>query len=342
MIAGKKILVTGGLGYIGSHTALALLAQDAEVIIIDNLSNTRHEVLDTIQQLSGKTVSYYNIDLCDIKNTEAVFNKHQINACIHFAAFKSVGDSVSDPLTYYKNNLYSLINLLELYKKYDYDNLIFSSSCSVYGDADELPVSETTALKTAQSPYGNTKQIGEEILKDHCKSSPLKSIALRYFNPCGAHPSALLGEYPLQPPNNLVPVITQTAIGKRPNMTIFGGDYETTDGTCVRDFIHVIDIADAHVLAVKRLLAKEQNSNFEIFNLGTGNGNTVLEAIKAFESVNQVKLNYTIGPRREGDVVKVYASTTKAAKELNWRAKLGLNDIMRSAWLWEQTLKNKI
>ncbi len=266
------------------------------------------------------------------------FETNRIDATIHFAAFKAVGESVENPLLYYRNNLYSLINLLEIYQEKKLDHFLFSSSCSVYGDQPNLPIRESAALSKPESPYGNTKQIGEEILADVISVNNFSGIALRYFNPGGAHESALIGEYPLSPPNNLVPVIAQTAIGKRESMTVFGNDYETPDGTCIRDYIHVVDIAKAHIVAVERLLNKKNKNPFEIFNLGTGKGNTVLEAIHAFEKVNNVKLNYKTGPRRTGDVVKVWADTTLANSELGWKAELTLEDIMRSAWKWENQL----
>jgi UDP-glucose 4-epimerase len=315
-----------------------LLNQGYRVTIIDNLSNSRKEVLDAIEKIAGKKPEFFQIDLCDRKAVNDFFNSVSIDATIHFAAFKAVGESVEKPLTYYRNNLDSLINLLEVYQEKNLDAFLFSSSCSVYGDQSRLPIDENAPLSKAESPYGNTKQIGEEILADTIRVSKFAGIALRYFNPAGAHESALIGEYPLSPPNNLVPVITQTAIGKRPSMTVFGNDYDTPDGTCIRDYIHVVDIAKAHIVAVERLLNKKNKNPFEIFNLGTGKGHTVLEAIQAFEKVNGVKLNYKIGPRRAGDVVKVWADTTLANTELGWKAALTLDDIMRSAWKWENQL----
>ena len=334
----KSILVTGGTGYIGSHTAVELLNSGYEVFIIDNLSNSREEVLKAIEKITGKTPRFFNIDLCDREKVLSFFKENKIDATIHFAAFKAVGESVDHPLTYYRNNLDSLINLLEAYEEFSLQNFLFSSSCSVYGDQTRLPIDEMAPLAKAESPYGNTKQIGEEILADTIRVNSFSGIALRYFNPAGAHESALIGEYPLSPPNNLVPVITQTAIGKRPSMTVFGNDYDTPDGSCIRDYIHVVDIAKAHITAVERLLNKKNKKTFEIYNLGTGTGNTVLQAIQTFEKVNGVKLNYSIGPRRAGDVVKIWADTSLANKELGWSAQHTLEDIMRSAWKWENQL----
>jgi UDP-glucose 4-epimerase len=337
-----NILVTGGTGYIGSHTVVELLEKGYHPVIADNLSNSREEVLDSIKQITGKRVPFLKIDLCDKKETEKIFSAYQIDATIHFAAWKAVGESVEEPLKYYRNNLLSLINLLEIYQERKLDNFVFSSSCSVYGQGDKLPVTESTPLKKAESPYGNTKQIGEEIMEDTIKANKFNGIALRYFNPAGAHASALIGEYPLQPPTNLVPVITQTAIGKRESVIVHGNDYNTSDGTCIRDYVHVVDIAKAHVAAIERLMYRKNKSPFEIFNLGSGNGNTVLEAIKAFEKVSGNKLNYKIGPRRSGDVEKVWADTTKANKELGWSCGLNLEDIMRSAWQWEMKLNKRV
>lgn len=333
-----KILVTGGAGYIGSHTVVELLARGYDPVVADNLSNSRMDAVNAIGKISGKNPPFYQVDLCDKKSTENIFDKHNIGAVIHFAAFKAVGESVENPLKYYRNNLLSLINLLEIYKERKLDNFLFSSSCSVYGQAEMLPVTENTALNKAQSPYGNTKQIGEDIIRDTINAENFSCIALRYFNPAGAHETALIGEYPLQPPTNLVPVLTQTAIGKRAKTIIHGNDYNTPDGTCIRDYVHVVDIAKAHVLSVERLLNKKNNNKFEIFNLGSGNGNSVLEAIRAFESVSGKKLNYEIGPRRPGDVEKVWADTSLAKNELKWTCDYSLADIMRTAWAWELAL----
>jgi len=338
----KNILVTGGTGYIGSHTAVELLNKGYHVIIMDNLSNSRAEVLDSISRITGKQPLFVEIDLCDKDELNKFFSRNKVDATVHFAAYKAVGESVLEPLKYYRNNLLSLINLLELYTEKKLDHFVFSSSCSVYGQSDKMPVHENAPLPKAESPYGNTKQISEEIIEDTVRSSPFNAIALRYFNPAGAHESALIGEYPLNAPNNLVPVITQTAMGKRNNMTVFGKNYSTPDGTCIRDYIHVVDIAKAHVTAIERLINKKNKNNFEVFNLGTGKGSSVLEAISAFENVTAQKLNYTIGDRRAGDVEQVWADTSFANKELGWKAELSLEDIMRTAWKWELGLNKKL
>ncbi|MFZ7116311.1 MAG: UDP-glucose 4-epimerase GalE [Bacteroidota bacterium] len=331
-----KILVTGGTGYIGSHTVVELINKGYTPVIADNFSNSRKEVLGAIEKITGQKLIFVEADICDKESVRAIFKEHSIAATIHFAAFKAVGESVEQPLKYYRNNLLSLINLLEVYNELKLDNFVFSSSCSVYGQTQELPVCETTPLSKAESPYGNTKQIGEEIMAETVRVSEFNGIALRYFNPAGAHESALIGEYPWQPPSNLVPVITQTAIGKRESTTVFGSDYNTKDGTCVRDYIHVVDIAKAHISAIELLIKKKNPSKFEIYNLGSGNGNTVLEVIRTFERVTGQKLNYKLGSRRPGDVEKVYADTTKAFKGLNWKTELSLEDIVRSAWAWEK------
>ena len=337
------ILVTGGTGYIGSHTVVELLEKGFEVVIIDNLSNSRIEVLDSIEKITGKRPQFWNIDLCD----KAAIQKKVLSlgedlgeaSIIHFAAYKAVGESVEKPLMYYRNNLLSLTNLLEICEEYKVKNFVFSFSCSVYGEPDHLPIDEKAPLKKAESPYGNTKQICEDILADVAKVSDLQTIALRYFNPVGAHESALIGEYPLQPPTNLFPVITQTVIGKRDSFNVFGDNYDTPDGSCIRDYIHVVDIAKAHVVAIERLMNKNNKSSFEIFNLGTGKGHSVLEAIKTFEKITGQKVNYKIAPRREGDVIKVYADTKLANKELGWKAEKKLEEMLSSAWKWELALK---
>ena len=336
------VLVTGGAGYIGSHTAVELLNKGYEVTIIDNLSNSRIDMMNAIYKITGKRPAFVEMDLCDMGEVTRFFNHHKIDAIIHFAAFKSVGESVEKPLKYYRNNLLSLINILEIVDEKKLDNFVFSSSCSVYGQSDTMPVHEKMMLQKAESPYGNTKQIGEEILEDVVHIAGINAIVLRYFNPAGAHESALIGEYPLEAPNNLVPVITQTAIGKRDTMTVFGNDYSTPDGTCIRDYIHVVDIAKAHVTAIERLINKKNRTNFEIFNLGTGRGHSVLETIHTFEKVTGVQLNYVMGTRRPGDVEKVWADTTLANKQLGWSAELNLEDIMRSAWKWELALNDKV
>jgi len=328
----KSILVTGGTGYIGSHTVVELLNKNYKVHIIDNLSNSRIEVVDAIKKITGAEPIFHQIDLCEKADVKNFFAGNSIDAVIHFAAYKAVGESVHRPLLYYRNNLVSLINLLEVFEEYKLDNFIFSSSCSVYGEQTKMPIDESASLAKAESPYGNTKQIGEQILHDTILAGHFSGIALRYFNPAGAHESALIGEYPLHAPNNLVPVITQTAIGKRESLTVFGNDYDTPDGTCIRDFIHVVDLAKAHIAAVERLLNKKNKSSYEIFNLGTGTGKTVLQVIQAFEKTSGTNLNYVIGPRRPGDVVRVWADTKLANNELGWKAELTLEDIMRTAW----------
>lgn len=337
-----NILVTGGAGYIGSHTVVELLEKGYHPVIADDLSNSREDVIEAIREISGIKVPFLKIDLCNKKETENIFESYKIDATIHFAAWKAVGESVEEPLKYYRNNLLSLINLLEIYKERKLNNFVFSSSCSVYGQADKLPVTENTPLKKPESPYGNTKQIGEEIIEDAIKANNFIGIALRYFNPAGAHASALIGEYPLQPPTNLVPVITQAAIGKRKSVTIHGNNYNTPDGTCIRDYIHVVDVAKAHITAIERLINKKNKTPFEIYNLGSGKGNSVLEAIKTFEKISGKKLNYNLGPRRPGDVEKVWADTSLANNELGWKCGLNLEDIMRSAWAWEMKLNERI
>ncbi|NNF01922.1 MAG: UDP-glucose 4-epimerase GalE [Bacteroidia bacterium] len=341
MSSGKKILVTGGTGYIGSHTAVSLIEQGYEVIIADNLINSKEEVLDAIEKITGKKAIFENVDLCDREATEKVFAKHKPDSLIHFAALKAVGESVEKPLWYYRNNLTSLLNTIELAIKHGTKNYVFSSSCSVYGEPDILPVSESAELKPAESPYANTKRISEEILRDTANVSSLKIICLRYFNPVGSHKSALIGEYPNQAPMNLMPVITQAAIGKRDQLKVFGSDYDTADGSCVRDYIHVVDLADAHLIATERMIKGNEKSNYEIFNIGTGTGLTVLQVIKAFEKYTGVKLNYEVGDRRPGDVEKVYANTNFAKKELGWESRLGIKEMVESAWAWEKHLKEK-
>lgn len=334
----KKILVTGGTGYIGSHTAVELINHGFEVIIVDDLSNSKQEVLDGIEKITGVRPAFFRFNLCDETKVKHFFEGNpDIVAIIHFAASKAVGESVEKPLLYYKNNLLSLLLLLEAMKQFQIPNIVFSSSCTVYGQPDTLPVTEATPFKPAESPYGNTKQVCEEILRDTCRANEdVKAISLRYFNPCGAHSSALIGELPNGVPGNLVPFITQTAAGIRPQLKVFGNDYNTPDGSAMRDYIHVVDLAEAHVIAVKRLLEKNQKRNYEFFNIGTGKGLTVLEIIKAFESVNSVKLNYQIVDRRPGDVEKIYADTSWANSEMGWSAKLDVADMMRSAWKWQQ------
>lgn len=336
----KKILVTGGLGYIGSHTVVELQESGYEVVIVDNLSNSSIDVLDRIETITSVRPRFEKLDLRD-KNAVAGFFRTcpDIAGIIHFAASKAVGESVEKPLLYYENNLNTLVYLLQQCEVHRISNFIFSSSCTVYGEPDSLPVSEDAPVKTATSPYGNTKQISEEILYDSCKVSSLRVISLRYFNPIGAHPSALIGELPLGIPQNLVPFITQTAVGKRKQLTVFGDDYPTPDGSCIRDYIHVVDLAKAHVTALERLLKEENSKSYEVFNLGTGTGSSVLEVVKAFEKITDQPLNYKVGGRRPGDVVSVYANPEKANAVLGWKAERSLEDGLASAWKWEKLLQ---
>ncbi|QFZ55055.1 UDP-glucose 4-epimerase GalE [Oceanihabitans sp. IOP_32] len=338
-----KILVTGGLGFIGSHTVVELQNKGYEVVIIDDLSNASEAVLDGITAITGIKPTFEKLDLKDKQKVERFFQDYNdIKGVIHFAASKAVGESVQEPLLYYENNISTLIYLLKELKNLPEAAFIFSSSCTVYGQADELPITESAPVKQAESPYGNTKQIGEEIISDTCKVTPnLKAIALRYFNPIGAHESGKIGELPIGVPQNLVPFITQTAIGIREELSVFGDDYPTPDGTCIRDYIHVVDLAKAHVVALNRLLQNKNKANYETFNLGTGKGSSVLEVIHAFENVSGEKLNYKIVGRRAGDIISAYADTTKANNELGWKTELTLNDAMRSAWKWEQVVRGK-
>ncbi|WP_298237517.1 UDP-glucose 4-epimerase GalE [uncultured Algibacter sp.] len=337
-----KILVTGGLGFIGSHTVVELQNEGYEVVIIDDLSNSSEKVLDGITAITGRTPIFEKLDLKQKDKVEAFFAKHNdVKGVIHFAASKAVGESVKEPLLYYENNIGTLVYILKELKKLPEASFIFSSSCTVYGQADELPITESAPVKQAESPYGNTKQIGEEIIQDTCKVVPsLKAIALRYFNPIGAHESVEIGELPIGVPQNLVPFITQTAIGLREELSVFGDDYPTPDGTCIRDYIHVVDLAKAHVIALERLLKGNNKSNYETFNLGTGKGSSVLEVVKSFERVSGKKLNYKIVGRREGDIISAYADTNKANNELGWKTELSLDDAMRSAWKWEQKVRS--
>ncbi len=332
------ILVTGGTGFIGSHTVVELQNAGHEVLVIDDLSNSRVEVLDAIEKISGKRPIFEKADITDREALAAMFSKYQgrIEGVIHFAAKKAVGESVANPLLYYHVNVGGTVNLLECMAENNIRNIVFSSSCTVYGQPDVIPVDETAPRKQAESPYGNTKSICEDVLRDTSASSSLRVVALRYFNPIGAHASALIGELPLGTPNNLVPYITQTGIGKREQLTVHGNDYPTSDGTCIRDYIHVVDLAKAHIKALNRLLNNGQKSAFEVFNIGTGSGSTVLEVIQAFEKVSGRQLNYRIGPRRAGDITQVYADTSFSNRELGWRSELGLEDALRSAWAWEQ------
>jgi len=338
----KKILVTGGCGYIGSHTIVDLLENGFEVICVDDNSRSTTYAIEAIEQLTGKKIRNYTVDLKNYDATHNIFSENKdITGIIHFAAFKAVGESCEFPMKYYENNLFSLINLLKCVQEFNIPHFVFSSSCTVYGNPDSIPVTEAFPVKKAESPYGATKQMGETILQDFSKVNTTSSILLRYFNPVGAHPSILLGEVPLGKPMNLVPAITQTAIGKLPKMFVWGSDYPTRDGSCIRDYIHVCDIANAHTLALQYLIEKRNSTNCDVFNLGSGDGVSVLEAIKMFEAVSGVSLNYEIGPRRSGDVVAIYANNDFAVKTLGWKPKYGLNEMMDTAWKWELKLKNE-
>lgn len=338
---GNKILVTGGLGYIGSHTVVALIEAGFEVVIVDDLSNAEAFVLDRIQQITGVKPAFYPFNLLDKSLLSNLFAQEQgIAAVIHFAAFKAVGESVKLPLKYFQNNLTSLSNLLECMEAHRVRHLVFSSSATVYGDPDVLPVTEETPFKKALSAYGSTKQMGEEIIEKTVAAGVVNAICLRYFNPVGAHASALIGELPLGVPNNLMPYVTQVAIGKRPQLTIFGNDYPTKDGTCIRDYIHVVDLANAHVRSCARMLEGQMQAAFEVFNIGTGNGLSVKEIIDAFETENQLRLNYVFGERRAGDAAAIFADVTKANELLGWRAELGVKEIVTSAWKWELSIKS--
>jgi len=337
-----KILVTGGLGFIGSHTVVELQNEGFEVVIIDDCSNASEKVLDGIVAITGKLPLFEKLDLKERAKVEDFFKKHhEIEGVIHFAASKAVGESVEKPLLYYENNIGTLVYILKELLKKDRSSFIFSSSCTVYGQADEMPITEDALVKMAESPYGNTKQMGEEIIADTCKVTPsLNAIALRYFNPMGAHPSVEIGELPVGVPQNLVPFITQTAVGLRKELSVFGDDYPTQDGTCVRDYIHVVDLAKAHVVALKRLLDEKNDSNYEVFNVGTGKGSSVLEVIQSFEKVSGQKLNYKIVDRRAGDITSAYADTTKANTVLGWEAQSSLDEAMKSAWDWERKIRD--
>lgn len=338
----SKILVTGGLGYIGSHTSVELIQQGFEVVIVDDLSNSSTNVLKGIKKITGVSPKFLQLDLRNKQMVNQLFEVHpDISGLIHFAASKAVSESVNKPLEYYENNLTSLIYLLQAIEEKVKDfSFIFSSSCTVYGQSDRLPITEETPLKKAESPYGNTKQIGEGILFDNSRSNPLlKVIALRYFNPIGGHVSIEIGELPKGKPQNLVPFITQTAAGIHEKLNVFGNDYPTTDGTCVRDYIHVVDLAKAHVVGLKRMMSNQQSESFEVFNLGTGKGNSVLEVIKTFEKVSGVSLNYEIVSRRQGDIIEAYADTTKANKVLGWRAESSLKEALDTAWKWEKKIR---
>jgi UDP-glucose 4-epimerase len=333
------ILVTGGCGYIGSHTIVDLIKNGYDVISVDNNSRSNPGMLTGIESITGKKIKNYKVDLCNFDDTFAIFHENDIRGVIHFAAFKAVGESVEKPLLYFENNLTSLINLLKCVQEFETPYFVFSSSCTVYGNPDQIPVTEKTPPKPAESPYGYTKQMGEQIINEFAKSIGTHCILLRYFNPVGAHPSIKIGEMPIGKPQNLVPAITQTAIGKLEKMTVYGNDYDTRDGSCLRDFIHVSDIAHAHTLAIKYLEEEKNTGLCEVFNLGSGNGVTVLEAIHAFEKVSGTKLNYEIGPRRTGDVIAIYANNDLARQLLGWNPQYSLEDMMRTAWEWEQRLK---
>lgn len=336
----SKILVTGGCGYIGSHTIVDLVENGFDVISVDNNSRSSARILEGVEKITGKKIKNYKVDLCNFDDTYAIFQENiDIDGIIHFAAYKAVGESVGQPLMYFENNLVSLINLLKCVQEFSIPHFVFSSSCTVYGNPDSIPVTEATPPKPAESPYGYTKQMGEQIINEFSKANPAQCVLLRYFNPVGAHPSIAIGELPIGKPANLVPAITQTAIGKLPQMTVFGTDYPTRDGSCIRDFIHVSDIAHAHTLAIRFLQEGKTNKRCEVFNLGTGNGVTVLEAIRAFEKVSGTKLNYTTGPRRAGDVIAIYANNDYARNALGWETRYSLEDMMATAWKWEQRLK---
>ncbi len=332
----KKILVTGGLGYIGSHTVVELQNEGYDVVVIDNLNNSSDQVQSRIESITGKPFELLVGDVNDTVALQSLFNKHSFDGVIHFAAYKAVGESVENPIMYYQNNVSGLISLLGTMEKYGVSNLIFSSSCTVYGAATDLPVTESTQIQKAESPYGTTKILGEDIIQDFAKHKAFKSILLRYFNPVGAHPSAQIGELPLGVPSNLIPFVTQTAAGIRAQLTVYGDDYATLDGTCIRDYIHVVDLAKAHVKALK--YADEMTKSVDVFNVGTGNGTTVLEVIRAFENINGIKLNYKIGPRRPGDVEQIWADTSKVTEALGWKPQYGIEDMMKHAWAWQQGL----
>ena len=338
----KRVLVTGGTGYIGSHTTVELLEAGYEVVIVDNLSNSERFVLKGIQKITGQRVPFHKVDCCSLARLRAVFKQYKFDAVIHFAASKAVGESVEKPLLYYRNNLTSLMNILTLMRETGVPNLVFSSSCTVYGQAEKLPVSEQTPRREATSPYGNTKHMCEDIIRDSVAAYPeIRSIALRYFNPIGAHPSAEIGELPRGVPNNLIPFVTQTAAGIRPVLSVFGDDYNTPDGSCIRDYINVVDLAKAHVVAVNRMTGDKMKERYEIFNIGTGHGVSTLEVVRTFEKVNHLKLNYKIVGRRAGDIEAVWADPTYANEELGWKACKSLDETLQSAWNWQKHLDGK-
>ena len=332
----KKILVTGGLGYIGSHTVVELQNDGYDVVVIDNLNNSSEQVKARIESITGKPFELLVGDVNDTVALQGLFKKHSFDGVIHFAAYKAVGESVENPIMYYQNNVSGLISVLEAMNTFEVSNLIFSSSCTVYGAATDLPVTEDTLIQKAESPYGTTTILGEDIIQDFAKHKAFKSILLRYFNPVGAHPTAQIGELPLGVPSNLIPFVTQTAAGIRAQLTVYGDDYATVDGTCIRDYIHVVDLAKAHVKALN--YADEMNKSVDVFNVGTGNGTTVLEVIRAFENINGIKLNYKIGPRRPGDIEQIWADTTKVSEALGWKPQYGVEDMMKHAWAWQQGL----
>ena len=336
----SNVLVTGGLGFIGSHTIIELVAKGYEPVIVDNLYNSTLDTLESLNRITGTELIFQEIDLIEFPLVKNVFKQYDFDSVIHFAAYKAVEESVRNPLEYYRNNLDSLINLLDLCREFSVNNFIFSSSCTVYGQPDILPVNENSVKQAAESPYGNTKQIGEEIIEDFCKANPrFKAISLRYFNPVGAHESSLIGELPLGVPNNLIPFITQTAMGIHEQLKIFGGDYDTPDGTCIRDYIHVVDLALAHIRSMEYSISMKKN--YDVFNIGTGKGNSVLEVIQVFEKASGKKLNYQIIDRRPGDIAKIYADPTKSFKLLNWRPRYTLYDMMKSSWNWQLALGSK-
>lgn len=335
------ILVTGGLGYIGSHTVVELLNNGFEVVIVDDLSNSERFILDNIEEVAGKKPVFYPFDLKRRDLIKQVLDAHNIEGCINFAAFKAVGESQEKPIDYYENNLYSLINILQEFKERNISNFIFSSSCTVYGQADEMPIDENTPMKRAESSYGRTKQMGEDILIDFANAHQKRVTLLRYFNPIGAHPTAKLGELPIGIPNNLVPYVTQTAAGIREKLSIWGNDYPTPDGTAIRDYIYVVDLAKAHVAALKKLIAEKTDTVVDIYNLGTGKGSSVLEVVEAFENANGVKVPYQICDRRAGDITIAYANADKAERELNWKAKTTLEEALRTTWEWQKYLEQR-
>ncbi len=337
----ERVLVAGGAGYIGSHTAVELIEAGFDVVIVDNLSNSEIAAVEGVRKITGVEVPFIEVDCCDMEAFAKVFEQYEFNSAIHFAASKAVGESVHKPLEYYRNNLSSLMNLIEVMRRYNRPNVIFSSSCTVYGEPDAQPVTESTPRKAATSPYGNTKSMSEDILRDSASTyENLKGIALRYFNPIGAHPSALIGELPQGVPQNLIPYITQTAAGIREQLSIFGDDYATPDGSCIRDYIDVVDLAKAHVVAVSRLIENKNKESYEIFNIGTGNGVSVFELVNRFEAVNGVKINYKVAPRRAGDITAIWADPTLANEELGWCATRSLDQTLASTWAWEKRIRN--